>query len=159
MKTIMRCLECRLPISWGVHEFSQGIYGHSLCMRDQFLLEESGASAHIIDLYLALKQRNFPVVLEYFDGYKQVDLALPGKLYIEINGSYNLERFRVMPDLTSYTYSSEKNIPTIIIPKTSLENKRSFVHTVEELSKACRVILGHYSLLPPTLAIQHAQLQ
>jgi hypothetical protein len=146
MKTIMRCLECRLPISWGVHEFSQRIYGHSLCMRDQFLLEESSASAHVIDLYLALKQRNFPFVLGYFDGYKQVDLALPGKLYIEINGSYNLERL-------------DKNIPTIIIPKISLETKRSFVHTVEELSKACRVILGHYSLLPPTLAVQHVQLQ
>ncbi len=142
----MRCLECRLPISWGVHEFSQRIYGHSLCMRDQFLLEESGASAHIIDLYLALKQRNFPFVLEYFDGYKQVDLALPGKLYIEINESYNLERL-------------EKNIPTIIIPKTSLENKRSFFRTVEELTKACRVIMGHYSVLPSTLAVQYEQLQ
>jgi hypothetical protein len=128
-------------------------------MRDQLLLEESGASAHIIDLYLALKQRNFPVVLEYFDGYKQVDLALPGKLYIEINGSYNMERYRVITDLTSYLYSPEKNIPTIVISNVSLENKRSFVHTVEELSKACRIILGYYSLLPPTLAVQHVQLQ
>jgi hypothetical protein len=159
MKTIMRCLECRMPISWGVHEFSQGIYGHSLCMKDQFLLEESGASAHIIDLYLALKQRNHPVVLEYFDGYKKVDMALPGKLYIEINGPHDLESFSVMPDLTSYIYSPEKNIPTIIIPYTSLENKKSFLRTVEELSKACRVILGHYSMLPSTLAVQHVQLQ
>jgi hypothetical protein len=115
-------------------------------MRDQFMLAESGASAHVIDLYLALKQRNFPFVLDYFDGYNQVDLALPGQLYIEINGSYNLERL-------------EKNIPTIIIPKTSLENKRRFFHIVEELSKACRVIQGHYLMSPPTLAIQHVQLQ
>jgi hypothetical protein len=155
----MRCLECRLPISWGVHEFSQRIYGHSLCMRDQFLIEESGASAHVIDLYLTLKQRNFPVVLEYFDGHRKVDLAIPGKLYIEINGSYNLERYRIPTDLTSYVYSPERNIPTIIIPKASLENKRRFVHTAEELCKACRVILGHYSLLNSTLAIQYTQLQ
>src|SRR5712672_720854 len=75
MKTRFYCLECRQPISPGVHEFSQEIYGYSLCMKDQLRIEESGATAQAIDLYLALKARNFPVELEYFDGYRHVDIA------------------------------------------------------------------------------------
>src|SRR5437867_3837319 len=100
MKTIPHCLECGLPISRGVHEFSQRIYRHSLCMKDQFLIEESGATAQAVDLYLALKSRNFPLVLEYFDGYKHVDIALPGKLYIEVNGGYHQANRQAMTDLT-----------------------------------------------------------
>ena len=69
-----------------MHEFSQELYGYSLCMKDQYLLGESGATAQTVDLYLALKARNFPVKLEYFDGYKLVDIAVPGKLYIEVSG-------------------------------------------------------------------------
>jgi hypothetical protein len=159
MKTTLLCLECGIPISRGVNEFSRRIYGHSLCMKDQFLIEETGATAYAIDLYLALKERNFPIVLEYYDGHKHVDMALPGKLYIEINGSYHRTKQKAMFDFTRSVYSLEQNVPTIIIPNSLLENQRTFSHALEELCKACKVILGQRSLLSSMLAITEAQLQ
>jgi hypothetical protein len=159
MKTTPLCLECRQPLTWGVHEFSQRIYGHSLCLKDQYLLEESGATAQAVDLYLALKEKNFPLVLEYYDGHKQVDMAIPGKLYIEVNGPYHQANRQAMTDLTRSVYSLEKKIPTIIIPNSLLDNPKTFVHAVEELSKACRVMLGHTSVLSIVHGIKAVQLQ
>ena len=104
------------------------------------MLEESGATAQAVDLYLALKSRNFPIVLEYFDGYKHVDIAVPGKLYIEVNGAYHHTRAQMKTDLSRSIYSLEKNIPTLIIPNSMLENPDSFEHTVNEISKACRMM-------------------
>jgi hypothetical protein len=161
MKTVPRCLECRQPISWGVHEFSQSIYGHSLCLKDQCIIEESGATGLAVDLYLALKSRNFPLILEYFDGYKHVDMALPGKLYIEVNGPYHQAGWQAMTDLTRSVYSLEKKIPTIIVSNALLSNPLTFSHTVDELSKACRVMLKpsnefSVALVPP---LTPAQLQ
>ncbi|MEJ0080589.1 MAG: hypothetical protein WDM78_06440 [Puia sp.] len=141
MKTRFHCLECRQPISQGVHEFSQELYGYPLCMKDQYLLEESGATAHTVDLYLALKARNFPVKLEYFDGYKHVDIAVPGKLYIEVSGQDLSER-QILAGLSEDGYTLEMKIPTILIPNAMLDKKRTFSHVVNELSKACRVILN-----------------
>ena len=159
MKTTLLCLECGKPISQGVYEFSQRIYGHSLCMKDQYLIQESGATAYAVDLYLALKARNFPIVLEYYDGHKHIDLALPGKLYIEVNGPYHRAKQQAMVDLTRSVYSLEKKIPTIVIPNSLLENQRTFSHAVEELSKACKVMLGQRSILSSMLAVTAAQLQ
>jgi hypothetical protein len=140
MKTIPRCLECRQPISWGVHEFSLQLYGHSLCIKDQCLIGESGATAQAVDLYLALKSRNFPVVLAYFDGHKHVDIAMPGILHIEVTGPHSQEN-ALISDLTRAIYSLEKEIPTIIISVALLDNPGTFAHVVDELSKACRVML------------------
>jgi hypothetical protein len=141
MKTNFYCIECGLPISRGVHEFSRELYGYSICMKDQFLFGESGASAHTVDLYLALKARNFPVKLEYFDGYKHVDIAVPGKLYIEVSG-HDLAERQMTADLLGHGQMFELKIPTILVSNAMLDKKRSFSHVVDELSKACRVILN-----------------
>ncbi len=135
------CLECGKPVAPGVHLFSRRIYGYTLCMKDQIMIEESGATGLVVDLYLALKSREFPVVLEYFDGRKHIDIALPGKLYIEINGSYHNTTNQILNDLSRTVYSLEKNIPTIIIPNSMLEPPASFAHAVNEISKACRMML------------------
>jgi hypothetical protein len=129
-------------------------------MKDQFLLDESGADAHTVDLYLALKSRNFPVELEYFDGYKRVDIAVPGKLYIEICG-HDLAGRQIISGQTGDGRMLEMKIPTILVSNTMLGKKRSFSHIVDELSKACRVILnpaGGFSVVcaPP---FTEAQLQ
>jgi hypothetical protein len=159
MKTNAFCVECKQPISRGVDEFSQRLYGHSLCMKDQYLLGESGASGKAVDLYLALKSRNFPVVLEHFDGFKQVDLAIPGKLYIEVCMSYHHSGRQAMKDLSFSVYSQEKKIPTIIIPDVMLNHPRSFMHVVDELTKACRVVLNQTSILSIFPAVTAVQLQ
>jgi hypothetical protein len=159
MKTIPCCLECGQPVSLGVHLFSRRIYGHSLCMKDQSKLEESGATAQVIDLYLSLKSLNFPVALEYWDGRKHVDIALPGKLYIEVNGPYHDSRSRIMTDLTRTIFSLEKNIPTIMIPNSMLENKTSFDHAVNEISKACRMVLKKPVVTGMKLSFSREQMQ
>jgi hypothetical protein len=161
MKTIPHCIECRQPISWGVHIFSQRLFGYSLCMQDQYLIAESGATGHAVDLYLALKYRNFPLVLEYFDGHKHVDMAMPGKLYIEVNGPYYEASRQAMKDLTRSVYSLEKNIPTIIISNALLNDPRTFDHVVNELSKACRMMLKPLNAFSFTAAppLTPAQLQ
>ena len=161
MKTIPHCVECGKPISWGVHVFSHRIYGHSLCLKDQCMIAESGASGRTIDLYLALKSRSFPVVLEYYDGQKLVDVALPGKLYIEVNECHHQNNYQALNDLSGSVYSLEKKIPTIIISDTMLDDAESFEHVVNELSKACRVMLKtthvySCSITPP---LTWAQLQ
>ncbi len=161
MKTIPRCLECRQPISWGVHEFSQSIYGHSLCLKDQCLIGESGASAQAVDLYLALKSRNFPIVLAYFDGHKYVDMALPGILHIEVTGPCQPLNWQLMSDLSRAVYSLEKKIPTIIISIALLDNPATFSHVVEELTKACRGMLrpSNELFIPFAPPLTVAQLQ
>jgi hypothetical protein len=139
MKKQFYCLECCKPISEGVHAFSQELYGHSLCIKDQFYLEESGASAQAIDLYLALRARNFPVKLEYFDGKKHVDIAMPGKLYIELSGYGWLADWEMISREESN--AGPMKIPIILIPNDMLETKKTFARVVNELSKACRVML------------------
>jgi len=142
MKSTTHCIECGQPLSRGVHEFSQQLYGYSLCLKDQCRIAESGATPQVVDLYLALKSRNFPVVLEYYDGFRHVDIALPGKLYIELNGDYEDQRkMRVIADLTHSVYALKKKIPTIIVSNIMLDNPENFAHIIEELSKACRVVL------------------
>lgn len=161
MKTLPHCVECRQPISWGIYVFSQRVYGYSLCMKDQYLIGESGATGHAVDLYLALKSRNFPLVLEYFDGHKHVDIAIPGKLYIEIYGPYHQATRQAMTDLTRSVYSLEKKIPTIIVTNALLNSPKSFDHVVNELSKACRVMLNPFNPFSFTIAppVTPAQLQ
>jgi hypothetical protein len=158
MKTIHRCLECGQPLSRGVHEFSRRLYGHSLCMKDQYLLGESGATAETIDLYLALKSRRFPLVLDYFDGHKQVDIALPGKLYIEIYHPDQQAPRQAVNNLVQSVYTLEKKIPTIMISHAMLGNPVTFARLVEELSKACGAMLKAYefsvSCAPPFTAAQ-----
>ncbi len=141
MNTQFFCLECRKPISAGVHEFSQELYGYSLCMKDQYYFEESGATAQSIDLYLALKARNFPVKLEYFDGYKRIGIAVSGKLFIEVSGHDYLADWEMICDLANASDQQKLKIPVIIVSNGMLDTKRTFSRVVNELSKACRVIL------------------
>jgi hypothetical protein len=105
------------------------------------MIEESGATGFAVDLYLALKAREFPVVLEHFDGNRHIDIAIPGKLYIEVSGSHHNTSKQFMSDLSRTVYSLQKNIPAIVIPDSMLERPDSFAHAVNEISKACRMLL------------------
>lgn len=159
MKTTPLCIECGKPISWGVHVFSHRIYGHSLCLKDQCAITETGADGLTVDLYLALKARKFPLILEYHDGQKQVDMALPGKLYIEVNKPRQQNNREAMQELASSVFSLEKKIPTIVISDTMLENSTSFEHVVRELSKACNIMLKpvhdySFNIAPPVTLVQ-----
>jgi hypothetical protein len=159
MKTTSNCIECGQPVSRGVHLFSNRIYGHSLCMKDQFKIEESGATARTVDLYLALKARSFPVVLEYWDDHRHIDIALPGKLYIEVNDPYYDKGRRIMADLSRAIYALEKKIPSLVIPVSILENPVTFEFAVNEISKACRLTMKKPIVTGMKLAFSRVHLQ
>ncbi len=110
-------------------------------MKDQYLLGESGAAAEVVDLYLALKSQNFPVVLGHFDGNKDIDIAIPGKLHIEVYGEDDPVHARAMNDFERSVYTLQNKIPTILISMTTIGNPKTFSRLVSELSKACRAIM------------------
>jgi hypothetical protein len=141
MKTMSHCIECGCPVSAGVNEFSQRLYGCALCMKDQYLLSESGVAAEVVDLYLALKSQKFPVVLAHFDGNRLIDIALPGKLYIEIYETEDPMHFRILNDPGDSVHTMQNKIPTIMISMATLSNRKNFARLVPELSKACSAIL------------------
>jgi hypothetical protein len=159
MKTHPHCAECGAPISWGVYDFSQEVFGCPLCLKHQVFNTESCATPWAKNLYLALKSCRIPVVLEYFDGHKLVDIALPGKLYIEINGPDHYNSIQAMTDLTRSVYSLQENIPTISIPNYLLENPETFKLTVEQLTKACRTLLVKSSFWELAHTLTPVQLQ
>jgi hypothetical protein len=141
MKPVQYCLECGLPVSPGMQSFSRHVYGHSLCMRDLYLLEESGVPARVVDLYLALKAKKFPLLLDYFDGFRRVDMAVPDTLYIEVTGTDQYNFQDLLSELMGTDGNFQKNIPTILIPGAMLENPASYEHAVDEISKVCSMML------------------
>jgi hypothetical protein len=110
-------------------------------MKDQYLLGESGATAQVVDLYLALKAQKFPLILGYFDGHKQVDIALPGKLFIEVYEPDHSTHLKVIHDLAEAVFTQAKKIPTIMISTAMLDNTVTFSRLVAELSKVCRELI------------------
>ena len=142
MKTSRNCLECGKLLTEGVEQFSMEVYGYPLCLKHQAYITESGASPQAIDLYFALKSEKIPVVLKYWDGHKHVDIALPGKLYIEVNGSYHYESIQALIDLRRTVYSLKGDISTIWVPNYLLSQPALFHQTVEELTKACRSLMN-----------------
>ena len=93
MKTTPQCIECQQNVSRREHEFSLRDFGHSLCIKCQYKLDRSGATDDAIGLYLALKSGNIHVVPENNDGNKTVDIDIPGKLNIGVNGGYPLANY------------------------------------------------------------------
>lgn len=142
MKTHLNCLECGKQLTEGISEFSMDVYGYPLCLKHQTFINESAAAQHAIDLYFALKTKKIPVVLEYWDGYKHVDIAIPGKLYIEVNGVHHYESIQALIDLRRTVYSLKENISTILVPNYLLDHPAMFRLTVEELAKACRSLIN-----------------
>jgi hypothetical protein len=159
MKTKHYCLECGLPVSEGLYTFSQHVYGHSLCMRDLYVLEESGIQARVIDLYLALKSRKFPLELGHFDGYRRVDMAIPDTLYIEITGSGQDEFQEILSELMGTSEGSPRNIPSVVIPAEMLEKPLSFQYAVEEIAKVCRMMQKKPLLTSIAPQLSRVQLQ
>mgnify|MGYP001552372268 FL=1 len=153
MKTVLKCMECGKALSEGVEEFSLNVYGYPLCLKHQAFIVDSGSSQQAIDLYFALKSENIPVVLEYWDGHKHVDIALPGRLYIEVNGPHHYESIQALIDLRRSVYSLEKNISTILIPNYLLNHPGLFRLTVQELTKACKSLMNPLSFSDLDLAM------
>lgn len=148
MKTNLNCLECGKQLTDGISEFSIDVYGYPLCLKHQAYIDESSAAQHAIDLYFALKSKKIPVVLEYWDGRKHVDIAIPGKLYIEVNGVHHYQSIQALIDLKQSVCDLKENISTIFVPDYLLDHPAMFRLTVEELVMACRSLTSPVSSFP-----------
>jgi hypothetical protein len=135
MDDLYTCLHCGKSITRGLGEFSIHVYGVALCLKDQVLLIESTASQEAKDLFLALRFNKIPAELEYHDGQKTVDIAIPGKLYIEVDQRHPSEDIPSLGDLLNSQNSSELDaIPTIKIPHSVVNSPNLFRKTVDGLT-------------------------
>jgi hypothetical protein len=135
MNDLYTCLHCGKTITKGVHDFSNDVYGVSLCLKDQVLLIESTASQEAKDLFLALRFNNIPAELEYHDGTKIFDIAIPGKLYIEVDEQHQDGKGLALSDLLANSCSSNQDrIPTIKIPHFIVNSPNLFRKTVDGLT-------------------------
>jgi very-short-patch-repair endonuclease len=112
---IMRyyCSVCNLTISEKVYHYSMERYGKALCMDHQ-----KTVTSQAIRLSDALKRLNIEHRLEYYDGYKHVDIAvLWAKLYIEIEGrQHGFNPKQMLSDEKRDTFSQKEGFYTKRIP-------------------------------------------
>ncbi len=138
MNNFYHCIECGNSISEGVYNFSTEVHGHPLCLRHQVWLTESAAAGETIKLYLALKSNKVDVKLEFWDGKKAIDIAIPGKLYIEVDSNQHYEADRVLNDFLSSFHAWKDKIPTFRVSNVHLNNPFQFEMIVEKLTELCR---------------------
>ena len=74
------CIECGKSLTLKVMEYSSENYGVLLCIEHQNWIEyiSTITTEETIRLYFALKERGVPAQIEKFDGYKHIDIAIPG---------------------------------------------------------------------------------
>lgn len=108
------CLECNRKISDNVFNYSINKYGIPLCIEHQDWIEymETKTTFEAIRLYFALKKRGVPAQMEKFDGFKQIDIAIPeAKVNIEVDGKHhNYDKQQALADLKRTYYSFLKGI-------------------------------------------------
>jgi hypothetical protein len=139
MESTFYCLECGKQITPGVHSFSTEQFGYPLCIKDQGWLANSGATWLAQKLYFALKKKNLPVILEYHDGDKTIDIVLEGQLYIEVDGKHHYEDpDQAFTDLRRTYHALKESIPTIRIPSALIFNDYFFNKTVDSILEICQ---------------------
>ena len=122
------CVECKRRISEAVFDYSVNEFGFPLCINHQnwlrSLFENPNVSTDAIMLYLALKSRNVPAILEAYDGYKSVDISVPeARIHIEVDGGHhNYNHYQAMMDLKRTYYSFLDGYYTVRIPNALVRN-------------------------------------
>ena len=138
MNNIYQCLECGVSISKGIHQFSRDIHGVPLCIQHQLWIAGSGATDEAIILYFALKSNKVPVILGYSDSRKKIDIALPGKLYIEVDDKNHYGSEQPLTEFPGTYYSWKEKIPTIRIPISVIHDLYKLRIIVDRLAEMCR---------------------
>jgi hypothetical protein len=137
MSNIYQCLECEKIISEGVHIFSTKVHGFPLCLKHQCWIVESNASPEAKAVYFALKYNHLPAVLEYSDGKKTMDIAIPGQLFIEMDSKQRELSEEAFTDLFLDFYSWNGQVPVFKMPTSTVNNPSAFKQTVNRLVELC----------------------
>jgi|KBSMisStaDraftv2_1062788.scaffolds.fasta_scaffold00122_46 very-short-patch-repair endonuclease len=131
------CLECGASLSEGVYTYSIDTYSFPLCQAHQRWLDGARTTEEAIKLYFALKLSNIQAELEYHDGHKTVDIAVPGKLYIEVDGPYHNDSDQALTDLLRSFYSLKDGIATVRIPNELINSHYEFNLILDRLVEIC----------------------
>ena len=86
-------------------------------------MENRKVTAEAKSLYESLRLRGVNAVLEYFDGFKHVDIGIPDAyIYIEIDGeNHILDPDQIERDFLRDHYSEKEGIATLHISNESVE--------------------------------------
>jgi hypothetical protein len=118
--SIDHCLQCSEEIDYRVYCFSTNRLGLGLCHSClKYLFEKRDRlSSEAKDLFSILRANSVPAFLEYYDGFKTVDIAIPSiHLYLEINGTQHYENpQQAYIDLLRMFYSYKQGYTTIALP-------------------------------------------
>ena len=129
------CLECNQTISNGVAEFSYNKYGILLCMNHQSWADHisKNTTFETIRLYFALKMRGVPAIIEKYDGFKHIDIAIPdAKVNIEVDGAHhNYNNMQALADLKRTYHSFVRGYLTLRIPNSLVYNDFVLNETAE----------------------------
>jgi hypothetical protein len=131
------CLICEKIITPKVYKDSLIYYTVPLCFPHRRMIDESKATLEAKKLYFALKSSQVPVVLEYKDGIKTIDIAWPGMLYIEVEGLFQ-DADQALTDLMRSIHSLKENIPTIRIPNSLILDEFRFPKAVSRIIDMCK---------------------
>lgn len=130
-----QCCECGEYLTSGVISFSCENYGLSLCIVHQKWIDfmQSRTTEETIRLYFALKERGVPAKMEKFDGFKQIDIAIPdAKVNIEVDGlHHNFNSSQALSDLKRTYFSFLKGYFTLRIPNSLIHSNDILEETAD----------------------------
>jgi hypothetical protein len=137
MSNFYQCLECGKIITEGVNIFSTKVHGFPLCLSHQCWIVESNASPEAKAVYFALKYNKIPVILEWEDKNHVADVAIPGKLLIEMTLKDDRRQEERLTELARDFYSWKEEVPTFQISRSTVNSPRQFKHTINRLVELC----------------------
>lgn len=118
----MTCCDCKKDISFLEQQNSLEKYGVALCQRHSLLIDKirskNNTPLEAVQLYYALKEAGTNPMLEWWDGYKSIDIAISRvKLNIEVETEYQmLTHEQAIQDLEEAMHSFKNGFTTIRIP-------------------------------------------
>lgn len=118
----MTCKDCKKEIGYEAHKNSVDTLGVELCKRHHQLVTkvvaDNNTPVEAVQLFYALKEAGISPMLEWWDGYKSVDIAISRvKLNIEIDTAYQLiTHEQAIRDLEEAMYSFKNGFTTIRVP-------------------------------------------
>jgi hypothetical protein len=147
----MTCKDCDTPIGYEEHRRSLESLGVELCEHHarlmERIIEDRNTPIEAIQLFYALKEAGARPMLEWWDGYKSVDIAFSRvKLNIEVDVEEELiTPNQAIRELNEAMHSFKKGFTTIRIPKVAIryrleETVENILGIIEGLRQHVRVI-------------------
>lgn len=96
------------------------------------------ATKNTKELYEALKKRGIKSILEYYDGFKHVDMCIKNaRLYVEIDGlQHSIDSKQILTDLKRDHYSDDEGFSTMRIPNEIIKKHlESVADAIAEVAK------------------------